>query len=277
MSRIGRSPSIAAVELDARRPRRPARTSGRRRATRTLGVGRLAVERERPGLGQGERPQVVDQPGQHARLVEDDREMRRVGRVDAVDDRLEVALDDGQRRPQLVADRRPAGSAAGARRSRAARPSCRSPRPAGGRRRRPRGFGADADRVVAGLDPRGWPRRARSRVAADDRNARPTPTRIAATTTRTMSAASPSEVREDERRSPRRATRRRAGRRARRRSRSRAVDPQRRPPAHGGRGHRLASGPQRGSSAVEPVRVAGSVGSSAGRGHQSAARSSAKR
>jgi hypothetical protein len=30
--------------------------------------------------------------------------VRRIGRVDPVDDRLEVALDDGQRRAQLVAD-----------------------------------------------------------------------------------------------------------------------------------------------------------------------------
>ena len=69
-----------------------------------LGIGRLAVEGERARLGQGHRAQVVDQPGENARLVEDDGEVRRVGRIDAIDDRLEVPLDDGQRRPELVAD-----------------------------------------------------------------------------------------------------------------------------------------------------------------------------
>ena len=37
-----------------------------------VGVGRLAVERERARLGQGERAQVVDEPAEDARLVEDD-------------------------------------------------------------------------------------------------------------------------------------------------------------------------------------------------------------
>ena len=103
MSMIGRSPSMAAVSVHA------GRGGGRLERAhhvrdQQLGVGRLAVKRERPGLGQRERAQVVDQPGQDARLVEHDREMRRVRRIDAVDDRLEVALDDRQRRPQLVAD-----------------------------------------------------------------------------------------------------------------------------------------------------------------------------
>ena len=34
-------------------------------------VGRLAVERQAAGFGQRERPQVVDEPRQHPRLVED--------------------------------------------------------------------------------------------------------------------------------------------------------------------------------------------------------------
>ena len=78
------------------------RTTSATRRSGSVGSGwRASV----PGLGQGERPQVVDQPAEDARLVED-RAPRcvRVGRIDAVDDRLEVALDDGQRRPQLVAD-----------------------------------------------------------------------------------------------------------------------------------------------------------------------------
>ena len=41
--------------------------------TSSVRVGRLAVEGERPGLGQGHRAQVVDQPAQDARLVEDRR------------------------------------------------------------------------------------------------------------------------------------------------------------------------------------------------------------
>ena len=34
-------------------------------------VGRLAMERQRAGLGQGQRPQVVDEPAEDSRLVED--------------------------------------------------------------------------------------------------------------------------------------------------------------------------------------------------------------
>ena len=58
-------------------------------------VGRLAMERQRAGLGQAERPQVLDQAGEHAGLLEDRSEMLRVRRVDAIDDRFDVALDDG--------------------------------------------------------------------------------------------------------------------------------------------------------------------------------------
>ena len=39
-----------------------------------------------------------------ARLLEDRPEMRLVGGMDAVEDRLDVALDDGERRPELVGD-----------------------------------------------------------------------------------------------------------------------------------------------------------------------------
>ncbi len=66
-------------------------------------VGRLAVEGQRAGLRQSDRAQVLDQPAQDERLVEDRPEVLGVGRVDAVDDRLDVAPDDRQRRAQLMA------------------------------------------------------------------------------------------------------------------------------------------------------------------------------
>ena len=40
-------------------------------ADQDVGVGRLAVEGERPGLRERQRPQVVDQPAEDAGLVED--------------------------------------------------------------------------------------------------------------------------------------------------------------------------------------------------------------
>ena len=66
-------------------------------------IGRLRVQLERAGLRQRHRPQVVDEARHDPRLVEDRRQVRLVGRVDAVDHRLEVAGDDGQRGAQLVA------------------------------------------------------------------------------------------------------------------------------------------------------------------------------
>ena len=62
------------------------------------------MQRERPALGQGERPEIVDEAAEDVRLVEDRGQVRLVCRMDAIDDRLEVALHDGQRCPQLVAD-----------------------------------------------------------------------------------------------------------------------------------------------------------------------------
>ena len=62
------------------------------------------MELERAGLRQGHGPQVVDEALHDARLLEDRAQMLGVGRVDAIDHRLEVAGDDGQRRPELVAD-----------------------------------------------------------------------------------------------------------------------------------------------------------------------------
>ena len=67
-------------------------------------IRRLAMERQAAALGQGDRPQVVDEPGEDVRLVENGPKVRGVPLVDAIEDRLDVALDDGQRGPQLVAD-----------------------------------------------------------------------------------------------------------------------------------------------------------------------------
>ena len=57
-----------------------------------------------PASDRVDRPQVLDQPLHDPRLVEDRGQVGRIRRVDAVDDRLEVAGDHRQRRPQLVAD-----------------------------------------------------------------------------------------------------------------------------------------------------------------------------
>ena len=67
-------------------------------------VGRLTVQTKHAHLGQRQGPEVIDQPGHHARLLEDRYQMRLVGRVEAVQDSLERALHDSQRGPQLVAD-----------------------------------------------------------------------------------------------------------------------------------------------------------------------------
>ncbi len=74
-------------------------------------VGGLAVQDEAAGLDQGQRPQVLDQPLHEPGLVEDRLEMGGIGRVDAVEQGLEVALDHGERRAQLVGDVGQGGSA----------------------------------------------------------------------------------------------------------------------------------------------------------------------
>ena len=61
------------------------------------------MEGQGPGLGQGDRPEVLDEPAEDQCLVEDRREVLRVGRVDPVDDRLDVAANDRQGRAQLMA------------------------------------------------------------------------------------------------------------------------------------------------------------------------------
>ena len=62
------------------------------------------MERQAARFRERQRPQVVDKPRQHPRLVEDRGEVRLIRWVDAVEQRLEVALDDAQRRSELVAD-----------------------------------------------------------------------------------------------------------------------------------------------------------------------------
>ena len=69
-----------------------------------LEVGRLAVQRERTGLRQGERAEVLDQPIEDPGLVEDRGEVLLVGRTNAVEDGFDAALDDGERRAKLVRD-----------------------------------------------------------------------------------------------------------------------------------------------------------------------------
>ena len=66
-------------------------------------VGRLPMERERAGLRQGHGAEVVDEPLHDPGLLEDRGQVRLVGRVDAVDHRLEVAGDDAEWRAKLVA------------------------------------------------------------------------------------------------------------------------------------------------------------------------------
>ena len=56
------------------------------------------------GLRERERPQIVDQARQDARLVEDRAQVRLVGRIDAVEHTFERPLHDGEWRAQLVAD-----------------------------------------------------------------------------------------------------------------------------------------------------------------------------
>ncbi len=67
-------------------------------------IGRLAVEDEAARLGQREGPQVLDQPFQDPGLLEERLEMGGIGRIDAVEQGLEVALDHGERGAQLVGD-----------------------------------------------------------------------------------------------------------------------------------------------------------------------------
>ena len=67
-------------------------------------LGRLAMQRERARLGGRERLQVVQEPRHHLGLLQDRSQVRFVDGMDAVDQRLEVRLDHGQRCPELVRD-----------------------------------------------------------------------------------------------------------------------------------------------------------------------------
>ena len=49
-------------------------------------------------------PQIVDQSRHDPGFVEQGRQVLVVGRVDTVEQGLEIALEDGQGRPQLMAD-----------------------------------------------------------------------------------------------------------------------------------------------------------------------------
>jgi len=67
-----------------------------------LQLDRLPVQRERAALGQREGAQVVDEPGEHLRLLEEHRDVLAIDRSHAIEERLDVALHDRERRPQLV-------------------------------------------------------------------------------------------------------------------------------------------------------------------------------
>ena len=67
-------------------------------------LGGLAMQRERARLGGRERLQVVQQPRHHLGLFQDRSQVRLVDGMDAVDQRLEVRLDHGERCPELVRD-----------------------------------------------------------------------------------------------------------------------------------------------------------------------------
>ena len=61
------------------------------------------MEWQRAGVGEAEGSEVVDQALEHPGLVDDRAEVRLVGRVHAIEERLEIALDHGERGPQLMA------------------------------------------------------------------------------------------------------------------------------------------------------------------------------
>ena len=67
-------------------------------------IDRFTLKRQGVGIGQREGAKVIDQPLELTGLGQDSLEMLGIGRIQTVDHALDVALDDGQRRPQLVAD-----------------------------------------------------------------------------------------------------------------------------------------------------------------------------
>src|ERR1700730_993605 len=74
-------------------------------------VNGLAMESERARLGERERPQILEEPREHPRLIQDRGEMRLIRRVNAIDQRLEIALHHRERRAELVAHVRDQGAA----------------------------------------------------------------------------------------------------------------------------------------------------------------------
>src|SRR5207342_25509 len=69
------------------------RVGGRGEGRRHVGdqdveIGRLAVQRQGPGLAEGQRPEVLDQPAEDPGLLEDRPEMDLVGWMDPVEDGL---------------------------------------------------------------------------------------------------------------------------------------------------------------------------------------------
>ena len=62
------------------------------------------MERQPPGVTEGQRAQVLDEPIERAGLLEEQQEVGVVARVDAVELGLDLGLQHGQRRAQLVGD-----------------------------------------------------------------------------------------------------------------------------------------------------------------------------
>src|SRR3954453_20474645 len=82
----------------------PPRQRRRHVADEIAEVHGLLAELEGAGLGVRQGAQVLDQPREVARLLQQLREVVLIARVDAVEQPFDAALQDGQRRPQLVGD-----------------------------------------------------------------------------------------------------------------------------------------------------------------------------
>ena len=93
------------IDGDAHPPRARVAGKGRGDVARELaGVDRLFLQLQRAALRQGERSEILDEPRQHVRLLEQHLQLRLVARIDTVQQAFELSLDDGERRPQLVRD-----------------------------------------------------------------------------------------------------------------------------------------------------------------------------
>ncbi len=67
-------------------------------------IGEHRDQCQSPGVGQAEHAQVFHQPGQQPRLLQHRLQVFGVGGEDTIGERLQVALDDGQRGAQFVGD-----------------------------------------------------------------------------------------------------------------------------------------------------------------------------